>query len=123
VTGPAEQDAQICAGSALRDTLKTARAEIVLAIAFLGRDAGTDRIDHTITSLIDRLAKTDAAILAVLSSAEWEPIVWRYRVKGHKRWTYDETLKNADDPRVVDPTCFDIEPLYAAHNIARGRAA
>jgi hypothetical protein len=44
-----------------------------------------------------------------------EPIAWRYRLKGAKqRWIYDDTIKNADDPRVVDKTYYEVEPLYAA---------
>lgn len=54
----------------LSTVLKSAREEIVLAIAFLGRDAGTERIGATIDGLIDRLAKVDAAIIAVLPGAE-----------------------------------------------------
>jgi hypothetical protein len=43
------------------------------------------------------------------------PIAWRYRLKGAKQpWIYDDTIKNADDPRVVDKTYYEVEPLYAA---------
>lgn len=48
--------------------LEKARQEIVLTIAFLGRDAGSERLEGTITSLISRLAEADKAILAALSA-------------------------------------------------------
>jgi hypothetical protein len=54
----------------VREVLKQAREEIVLTIAFLGRDAGTDRIDGTIKGLTERLAKVDAAILAALPPSQ-----------------------------------------------------
>lgn len=52
------------------EALKVAREEIVIAIAFLGRDAGTSRIDRTIESLINRLVKADQLAQAALSQNE-----------------------------------------------------
>lgn len=52
--------------ASMREALEKAREEIVLAIAFLGRDAGTERQSQTIHQLIARLVAADkAAILAL----------------------------------------------------------
>jgi hypothetical protein len=48
----------------VRALLERAREEMVLAIAFLGRDAGSSRLDITANSLIERLAKMDREIRA-----------------------------------------------------------
>ena len=56
------------AGGEMRTALENARLELVLAISFLGRDAGSDRLQKTITTLIDRFHKADDAIRAVLAS-------------------------------------------------------
>lgn len=50
-----------------RQELENARQEIVLAIAFLGRDIATKRLDITATQLCTRLANADARILGVLA--------------------------------------------------------
>jgi hypothetical protein len=42
--------------------IEAARQEIVLAIAFLGRDSGTDRLQATVDALIPGLAKADAIL-------------------------------------------------------------
>lgn len=65
----------------LREAFESARMEIVLAIAFLGRDAGTDRLAETINSLIGRLVAADAAALEALANpgAPAAPVGWQYR--------------------------------------------
>ena len=52
-----------------RQALELALQEIVLTIAFLGRDAGTDRLAGTIDGIISRLAKADIAIRSALSAS------------------------------------------------------
>jgi hypothetical protein len=54
----------------IRQELEAARQEIVLAIAFLGRDNRTSRLPDTIDGLVKRLVKADQAILTVLTSTE-----------------------------------------------------
>lgn len=51
-------------------TIKTMREEIVLAIAFLGRDSGTDRLQGTVDSLIQRLTAVDKLALATLAAPQ-----------------------------------------------------
>lgn len=46
--------------------LHTALEAIVFTIAFLGRDAGSGRLETTVPALIKRLADADTAIRAVL---------------------------------------------------------
>lgn len=65
----------------LRSALKEAREEIVVAIAFLGRDAGTNRIDKTIRSLIDRLVKADQKAQAALAAPVDHPEVVGVKIK------------------------------------------
>ncbi|QUS40544.1 hypothetical protein RPMA_18170 [Tardiphaga alba] len=67
---------------AVREALEAARTEIVCAIAFLGRDAGTDRIEGTIAGLIKRLVAADQAARAALSRPAhggWEEALRRIR--------------------------------------------
>jgi hypothetical protein len=52
---------------AVREALEAARGEIVCAIAFLGRDSGTDRLQGTVDGLIKRLVEADKAAIATLS--------------------------------------------------------
>lgn len=52
-----------------REALRLCHQEIVLAIAFLGRDGGTDRLEGTAKGLIERLVKADAKARAALSPA------------------------------------------------------
>jgi hypothetical protein len=59
---------QMPAPDAMREALKQARDEIVLAIAFLGRDVETERQPRTVRQLIERLAKVDKAAIAALSA-------------------------------------------------------
>lgn len=47
----------------MKTLIEEAREEIVLAIAFLGRDKGTNRIDSTIDGLVKRLAAIDKKIM------------------------------------------------------------
>jgi hypothetical protein len=63
-------------------------------------------IDEALTELRDR-------------SPAAEPSGWRYRLKGTTRWHYDETIKNGDDPRVIDPEVCDVESFYLGARMAR----
>lgn len=57
-----------------RQALENARQEIVLAIAFLGRDIATKRLDITATQLCIRLANADAAIRRTLAAPQGETV-------------------------------------------------
>ena len=100
---------------AMKEALALARSEIVLAIAFLGRDKGTDRINGTIDSLIARLVKADAAALASLDAPAKEaaaPDAWVVQLKyGPDRWSGDMLTdflpSNTETYRII-------RPLYAA---------
>ncbi len=50
----------------LTDALKAARQSMVLGVAFIGRDQGTERMPKTITGVADELIKGDKAILEIL---------------------------------------------------------
>ncbi len=54
--------------NAMVKVLETVRGDVVLAIAFLGRDAGTDRLSKNLPAIIERLAMADKAALAALAS-------------------------------------------------------
>jgi hypothetical protein len=91
-----------------RGALEHARQEIVLAIAFLGRDGGTERAPQTIKTLIERLAEADATIRKALSGKIPEPKkppldatieLWR----GIERLLSAEYRRVADDPTEVRP--------------------
>lgn len=56
------------------EALEAARSEIVLAIAFLGRDQGTDRLRSTVAGLLTRLPKADAAALDALAALQALPV-------------------------------------------------
>jgi hypothetical protein len=56
------------APDAMREALVLAREEMVLAIAFLGRDVGTDRQTQTLHQIIARLATADKAARKALSA-------------------------------------------------------
>jgi hypothetical protein len=53
----------------MREALEKAHQTIVLTIAFLGRDSGTNRIEKTIDGLTTRLVAADKLIRAVLTPA------------------------------------------------------
>lgn len=57
-------------GKRLEEALEDARTEIVLAIAFVGRDRGTDRFNNTIEELLRRFVAADAKARAALSQTE-----------------------------------------------------
>lgn len=52
----------------VREALKAVREEVVVAIAFLGRDAGSDRLANTASQLVDRLVKADKIAIRALAS-------------------------------------------------------
>lgn len=52
----------------LREALEEIRQEVVVAIAFLGRDAGSERLPGTASGLISRLVKADAKASAALGA-------------------------------------------------------
>lgn len=58
----------------LRQALEAAREEIVLTIAFLGRDVGTERLSGTIQGLTTRLVEADKTILAAFSAPSSGPL-------------------------------------------------
>ena len=51
-------------GAGWRELLQETRREIVLAIAFLGRDQGTERMGTTVSQIIERLVAVDSKLLA-----------------------------------------------------------
>jgi hypothetical protein len=40
------------------------------------------------------------------------PTGWRWRLKGTSNWHYDVTVKNGNDPRVIDPKVCDVDPFW-----------
>lgn len=40
------------------------------------------------------------------------PTGWRWRLKGTSSWHYDVTIKNGNDPRVIDPKICDVDPFW-----------
>jgi len=56
------------AGEEIAEALAEVQKELVLAIAFLGRDHGTDRLDKTVGTIIDKLALADRTARMALSA-------------------------------------------------------
>jgi len=50
---------------AAAEALEAARTALVLTVAFLGRDNGTDRIEHTTEQIIDVCAKAETGLRAL----------------------------------------------------------
>jgi hypothetical protein len=67
-TSPAPgDDSRSHSDAPMREALEKAREEIVLAVAFLGRDVGTERQGQTIHQLIARLVAADKAAIVALT--------------------------------------------------------
>jgi hypothetical protein len=95
-----------------REEIARARESVVLAIAFLSRDAGTDRIGNTVNQVIQELVKADA-ILFRTAGQEWrEPVGWQLVPQ---QWTTEMAHAGflvADTK--VDVACAECGEIYKA---------